>query len=189
MAEAEAQEFAELLSDATPRSANGAAVCSSDPLHIEYSGGDSVQWAIHPNGTYGPMGATTPMLPGGVYRIASDQYGIPLLVAVSIVSDDLIPLPDSASERVLGSLKRFWYSETKFRQFGQIFKRGVLLWGPPGSGKTATVMLLVRALIERGGVVVIAGQPEMTAKALAKLRQIEPTRKLICILEDLDELT
>lgn len=162
----------------------------SQPERKELSrSADSRQWAVHPDDTYAPCGSTVQALPTGVYRNAVDQFGTVLFVKVKLVTDDLVRLPDTASDRVLEGIAKFWESEAEFRKFGQVFKRGVLLWGPPGSGKTVTVTMLVHDVVQRGGTVILSSSPELTAQALAQFRRVEPDRKLICILEDLDELT
>lgn len=85
-------------------------------------------------------------------------------------------------------IQSFWASKAKFQSRGHVFKRGVLLWGPPGGGKTATVNLLSADLIASGGMVLWIQSPPLAIQALTALRRIEPERPIIGILEDLDEL-
>lgn len=72
--------------------------------------------------------------------------------------------------------------------YGLLYKRGVLLWGPPGGGKTATVTMLSRELLNEGGIVVMCDHPGLTSRGLADLRRIEPERSIVCIEEDIDEM-
>lgn len=148
---------------------------------------DTTQWAVLGNGVFRPCSVTTPALPSGVYGVDMDNVGL-YLVRRKIITDDLIVLPDTASERVLTALQVFWDAKSKFADKGQLFKRGVMLWGPPGSGKTCTLMLLTHDIINRDGIVILPSAPELTTKALQFVRQIEPERPLICVLEDIDEI-
>jgi len=149
--------------------------------------GDTVQWAVFGNGVFRPCGSTQKTLPSGVYGIDVDNNGL-YLIKRRVITDDLIVLPDTASERVLTALQVFWDAKQKFADKGQLFKRGVMLWGPPGSGKTCTLMLLTNDIIAREGIVVLPAHPELTTKALQYVRLIEPDRPLICLLEDIDEI-
>ncbi|MEW6737504.1 MAG: ATP-binding protein, partial [Acidobacteriota bacterium] len=150
--------------------------------------GDIVQWGILGNDTYIPSGATVFELPAAAYKVGTDDRGRLILIKSRIVTDKLLRLPDTAGDKVLNSIDIFWNSRDKFQQKGQLFKRGILLWGPPGSGKTVTVMLLINDLIERGGIVIVVQNPECTTQALEYVRRIEPERPLICVMEDLDEM-
>jgi len=149
--------------------------------------GDTVQWSMQGNDTFRPCGQTTPSLPPAVYGAGHDNMGL-FLEKKKIITDSLIVLPDTASERVLLAIQTFWGAESRFRAKGQIFKRGVMLWGPPGSGKTVTVMLLVNDIVRRGGIVLITTHPSLSSVALTAMRRIEPKRPVICVLEDIDEL-
>jgi len=62
------------------------------------------------------------------------------------------------------------------------------MWGPAGSGKTATVNLLMNDLVKRGGMVVLVQQPGIAIKGLHELRRIEPDRPIIVVLEDIEEM-
>lgn len=146
------------------------------------------QWQIGANDTFRPAGLTRETLPGGVYIFETDQYGNIFARMVKVITDALILLPDNASERVLEGMRTYWQMEDRYRRHGLLYKRGILLWGPPGSGKTATLTLLSKNLIDSGGIVVMCSHPGITSAGLAALRRIEPTRRLICIMEDIDEI-
>jgi len=134
-----------------------------------------------------PTSRTRANLPPGLYRIDEDQHGVFFALTHPAV-DSLIRLPDSASDKVIAGIKAFWEAKARFQKRGHVYKRGVLLWGPPGGGKTATVNQMSVDLIESGGMVVWIQAPALAISGLAALRRIEPDRPIIGILEDLDEL-
>jgi SpoVK/Ycf46/Vps4 family AAA+-type ATPase len=77
----------------------------------------------------------------------------------------------------------------KFSSHGFLHKRGVLMWGPPGSGKTTTLQLLVQLIVNQyRGVAVMIDNPHTAVSCLQRLRRVEPDRQIIGILEDLDGL-
>jgi SpoVK/Ycf46/Vps4 family AAA+-type ATPase len=167
----------------------GAVTQSGSPSpYLQPAADDSVQWAVLGNATFTPSSATSKALPSGVYGLSVSNQGQLLLTQKKVLTDDLIVLPDTASERVLTALQVFWDAKSKFADKGQLFKRGVMLWGPPGSGKTCTLMLLTQDIIDREGIVVLPATPELTTRALTEIRRIEPERPLICVLEDIDEM-
>src|ERR1051325_7007958 len=85
-------------------------------------------------------------------------------------------------------METFWASADRYRALGLIHKRGVLLWGPQGSGKTVTVQLLMSRLIARNGIVLLFGNPQISLAVLPMIRRIEPERPLIVVMEDIDEM-
>lgn len=148
---------------------------------------DFIQWSAEPNETFRPSGQRRPILPAGAYGIGADDRGL-FFSRKKVLTDDLIELDDTASIRVLAGIRTFWQSEAEYLKRGIIYKRGVLLWGPAGSGKTATLMLLTNELIANDGIVVICEEPKLTVIGVEALRRIEPTRPLIVVFEDVDEL-
>ena len=150
--------------------------------------GDYSQWQIGPNRTFRPASKTIPILSAGVYRIQYDDFG-PFLARLDMMCDNIIELPESSHLRVLESIRKFWSVEDRYRKHGLIYKRGVLLWGPPGAGKTVASQLLVNELVTKhDGIVLFCENPALTVQVLRFLRSIEPKRPLIVILEDVDEI-
>ncbi len=149
---------------------------------------DFSQWQVLPNGRYRPGSRTNRKLTAGSYRIEQDDFG-PFLQRMEMTMDRIIELPEASHLRVLQGIRKFWGVKERYQRHGLVYKRGVLLWGPPGGGKTVTVQLLIQEIVKvHDGVVLIAGNPELTIKMLGFLRMIEPNRPLIVVLEDVDEI-
>lgn len=149
---------------------------------------NTTQWSIHEDGKFIATGPTTQKLPAGAYKVDMDNNGNIIFTAIKVVTDELLRFTNTTNDKVLESINIFWNSRDKFKLKKQIFKRGILLWGLPGSGKTCTINLLSQDIISRDGIVIICENPRYTILALAKLRIVEPLRNVICILEDLDEI-
>lgn len=145
------------------------------------------KWSSVGGVLFSATGETTNMLPSACYKLVQSQAGI-FFRKMDLHTDNILRLPDSATDRVLDGIEKFWNSKGAFADRGYLFKRGILLTGDPGGGKTSCIHLLIDQLIKRGGIVLMVGNPELATMGLTMLRDLEPDRPLICILEDMDEL-
>lgn len=145
-------------------------------------------WAQSDNVFYG-IGTSHPTLLSGTYRCGiSDRYG-PVFLRQKIELDGIIHLPDSASDEVIREVKSFRGMKEQFDSHGFLHKRGILLWGPAGSGKTVTVHQICRLVVEEeSGIAILIDEPRPAAECLQLLRRIEPDRPVVAIFEDLDAL-
>jgi len=148
---------------------------------------DYSQWQVGPNGKYRAAARTVAKLPSGVYKIEQDDGGL-FLQLQNVISDNIVELPETANVHVLNGMKKFWKRKDRYEKYGFVYKRGVLLWGPPGSGKSVTINLLMRELISLEGIVLLCGHPEFMAHMLQRVRQMEPDRPIIVVMEDIDEI-
>ena len=169
-----------------PTGGQNAAPMSKDSEHRDLQ--EHCQWEVLPNGIFMATGTTRPRLEPGAYTIGITEGGRPLFVSKHILTDTLIDLGDSNSSRVIAGIRNFWTKGSRYKEKGLVYKRGVLLWGPAGSGKTATMSLLVEELIGMGGIVLLVQNPGFATRALPILRRIEPDRPLIVVLEDIEEI-
>jgi len=148
---------------------------------------DHRMWAQAGENFFPCKKAIKELVPGQYVIRYSQNEGL-YFTKTTVNVDDLLELPDSATEKVLTDISEFWEREEYFRKFGYLWKRGIFLWGPPGGGKTSCVQLLAREIIRRGGISVYASSPASDAAGLALLREIEPNRPIIVIMEDIDAI-
>jgi hypothetical protein len=100
---------------------------------------DHVQWAYRGDGNWQGCGITAKELPARTYGVTTDDRGRPIFRTLNIVTDDLVRLPDAATDYVLSLIEKFWASKEAFKKRGYLFKRGILLCGSPGGGKTSII--------------------------------------------------
>lgn len=128
-------------------------------------------------------------LPSGMYRgeVSSDKG--PFLIRQDVKTDSLLVLPDTIMTSVIKEFEFFWASKQRFTQRGFLHKRGFIFWGPPGSGKSSLIQLLVKKLSELyGGITFLVNHPKVAQLCLEMIRRVEPERPIIAVLEDIDSL-
>lgn len=170
---------------------------TTSPQLRERSGSDlepaeAVQYALYKSG-YAPTNPTVNKLPAGCYDLKVDDRCIYATPAIS-PSGLLLDLPEMRSDEVLKVVDRFWASEADYKEGnefvvgGAAYKAGIMLYGPPGSGKSCTLKLVANKLIELGGTVFYGSDPYVLASFLSDFSRIEKNRKSIVMLEDVDSL-
>ncbi len=124
----------------------------------------------------------------GTYSIDySDKIGI-YISPKRVVTDDLLLLPDKNQDYILREFDRFWGCADAFEEYGFLHKRGILLWGPPGSGKTTTINLLSGEIVNNHqGIVLFAhSNAAITTMGIGMVRTLEPDTKMLVVIEDID---
>jgi hypothetical protein len=144
-------------------------------------------WAQSGNAFF-PVTEVVDTVPAGAFRCCLSDRG-PYLEKMPVNIDNLLKLPDSATERLLAEFVQFWKLRAAFDKRGFTFKRGLLMWGPPGSGKTSAVWQMTERLIkDQGGIVIFIENPQVAVLCLNTLRRIEPKRPVITVMEDIDTI-
>ena len=142
---------------------------------------------------YQPIGETRDVLPAGFYQPYFDSYHNKAFFSKKeLVMPKLYVLPNEVQTEVLDDIKKFWKSEERYKQFGNVYKRNILLYSLPGNGKTSLITIMAHKLIEEhDGVVIFIDNTSALSSyhiCMERFRDIEPTRKVITIIEDFERL-
>jgi energy-coupling factor transporter ATP-binding protein EcfA2 len=178
--------------DDAPNAAEASSANAAEGQPISNSDDASPQlytrWYVR-NGKFRPVGSTVERLPGGIYEADNDNDGL-YLEEIDFPADALLKLPGTPVEYILKQIDNFWAKEAIFKECGFLHKRGILLYGPAGCGKTSIIKLLCEQLIkEHDGVVIYITNVQLSSQALADIRAVEPERKILTIIEDIEEYT
>lgn len=127
----------------------------------------------------------------GIYKISLDrQYGIHCK-PITISCDELITLNNPVIESLISEISMFWDKKDLYFQNKLIHKRGILLEGFPGTGKTSIITLLCEDLIKRGGIIFKLDGPADLSNYIAFVndyfRKIENDTPCITIIEDIEK--
>lgn len=106
-------------------------------------------------------------------------------------SDELFVFSDSITQNLLDEIDLFWKKADAYKQNNLIHKRGILLEGFPGTGKSSIISMLSSEIIKKGGVVFkVSGYRNLDNYiefVRSSFRKIQPDTPIITILEDLDQ--
>ncbi len=146
------------------------------------------RWAVVRNSIYYPCDDTANNLATGIYQVG---YAIGIgvyLKKINIITDELVDLPEDTSEEILKHIKEFWALKKRFHDNGFLHKRGIMVYGPAGSGKTCTVIKVLKNIVAQQGIAIIGDYPGEDHEAVQMIRQIEPDRPIVLLYEDIDEV-
>lgn len=147
-----------------------------------------IQWKVVQAGIFEVCGTTAKQLPPGAYSCTLNQYGEVQIHQRDLQVDDLIDFANSLPGKILDEIETFWTLGDTFRRYGYLHRRGYLLYGPQGSGKSSVVHQVVHRIISTGHVAVFCEHPGFLTRAMEIFRKIEPDRPLVCIFEDIDAI-
>lgn len=126
-------------------------------------------------------------LPPGVYDV-EEVVGMIKFTRVNSSTKDLITFEDSPMKLVLEDLKSFWNSKDKFEKFSIPYKRGILLYGPPGCAKSSTIAQVSEKISKKGGYVLIFSSLYAITTGIEILRSCDKATPIVVVMEDLDQI-
>lgn len=166
---------------------------SDAPMTISTEDGEGkkqesfVQWTTPDDRVFMPANKNVKLLKPGFYEIGSSMQGI-YFEKVALATEDLIKFPETESETVVAEIEKFWQEEEKFRKNKLAYKRGILLYGPPGSGKSCTIRMVLDNIVRHGGIVLKFDNAGVFKAGMRTVRMIQPETPVIALMEDLDSI-
>jgi len=144
------------------------------------------QWAVISSNMYMGCSSTYKILPSGAYEITvDDDSGKPIFIKKDLIHDDLIHL-NGLPNQITQEIRDFWKKKNDFIKLGFLHRRGILLWGSHGCGKTSLIHEIIDDIIKDGGIVFYCNNPDFFNKGISLFREVEPERNIICVFEDID---
>ncbi len=126
----------------------------------------------------------------GLYKVDVSRDRGYFAKKLEIDSDELLLFSNSVVPGIVEEVNAFLDKAEEYKKYKIIHKRGLLLYGYPGTGKSSIITLLCKELIKRKGVVFVVDGPNnlevYTTFMKNYFRQIEPDTPIITIIEDLD---
>jgi hypothetical protein len=143
------------------------------------------QWTTSGPDTFVAVPPTISKLVPGVYTMEPVRGSIHFHRR-KIEVDDLLKFPNSQADKIMSEISSFWKKGKLFKEYGFLHRRGYLLYGPQGSGKTVLVQQVVADIVKDGGIAFICENPCILESGLEEFRSIEKNRPVVCLFEDID---
>lgn len=127
-------------------------------------------------------------LPAGVYELNMTMQGDLYFSELEPKTDELVEIPNSTSELIVKDIENFLKPEvlTRFKTHGFTHKRGILMYGPGGTGKTSTIVQICKKVIERGGVVIFGPDPNIVSAGIKSIKDVSPNKMVVLVYEELE---
>jgi predicted AAA+ superfamily ATPase len=149
-------------------------------------------WSNLKNDEYAPAYVTVPKVPSAVYEIGwNGNLGTHTLKKQPFKTDELYHLPSPEITDILQDIESFWNRVDKYKQYNFVHKRGILMYGDPGCGKSGIIQLISQQLIKRDGIVINVKDEDDVDKFtsfIGTFRKVEPNRPIVVLLEDIDSI-
>ena len=145
----------------------------------------NIQWS-NQDGNFVPCGPTILNLPAGAYEPVRHMWSY-AAKAINLGEESRFMLEESQSAPIMEEITKFWSRKGMYDHMVLKHQRGILLYGEPGMGKTATAHLIAQHVINEGGIFLNCSDFDATAFVLESLREVEPDRPVVVLIEDIDD--
>jgi hypothetical protein len=146
------------------------------------------QWTTDGGSRFVPASGTAKTLPPGYYGLSASQTLGLYFERIPLKLEGVLRFPHTSSDKVLSEIQTFWAKRDTFLRAGLTHKRGIMLWGPPGAGKSCTIQLVMADVIERGGIGLQFTVPGLFLAGMRILREIQPSTPVVVLMEDIDSI-
>lgn len=128
-------------------------------------------------------------LPGGLYKIVMTPENL-WFEKITPITDTLLDIPGSAHEVVVKDIAAFVTPEVRARyaKYGVVHKRGIILFGPAGTGKTVAAIKVSEALTAQGGIVLFNPPTRALTTVIPLLRENNPDTTIGIIYEEFEDV-
>lgn len=97
-------------------------------------------------------------------------------------------IKDGFVDKMLDEIEIFWKRENIYKEYGETHKRGYLMWGPPGCGKTFLLRRIIEKFIEEENGVVLKIDSNLINDYQTVQKYFDNNQKFLLYLENLDEV-
>lgn len=129
-------------------------------------------------------------MPSGFYQFqtrSSFDQSIEVVPMEPPKQDQYIPRSDG-SEQIFTDMKQFFGKEDLYNEMGLLHRRGTLLYGPPGNGKTFSIIRALRKLQQSRDVLIFVIQSQFRKlPQVFSLGQLFQDRTTIFLFEEITE--
>lgn len=154
----------------------------------EKSEGKLCQWTTVDGTRFFPAGKTIEKLEPSLYECNYSVNQGYFVKKIDVKTEGLLRFPETNSEKVIHEIQTFWEREDRFKKHKLPYKRGIILWGPPGSGKSSTIKLVLADVINRGGVAFKFEDPGTFMECIRTFREIQSDTPIVVLMEDIDSI-
>lgn len=147
---------------------------------------NGTEWALVADGVLAPSMGSTPRLKPGIYKpvYTGRQWGIGHL---AVNHDGLYDLGDPNQAAIMRNLDQFLERRDRYEKYGLVYKRGVLMHGIPGAGKTVMIGQIMERIVGMGGIALFADSGIGATKiAVDMIKAVQPNDLLVVLIEDID---
>jgi AAA+ superfamily predicted ATPase len=145
-------------------------------------------WSSPDGKLFYPVAETKKTLPPDVYEVWLHQQHGPMFQRINYSIEDLLRFEDSVTDEVVDEIQKFWQKRDLFEEFELPFRRGILLMGPPGGGKSCTVKLIIHDVIKMGGIAIKFENVDNFIECMRSFRSIQPDTPVVVIMEDIEAI-
>lgn len=148
-----------------------------DETRVMFMGDIAVQKTV-PVGSYMPL--------------VDSRTGEVFLETLNLASDEIIDIDSPEYKNVTGQIEKFILPETKqkYKDLGTIYKRNIIMYGEPGTGKSVCAQKVSKMVAEIGGITLFVPYhyyPSCLRKVLSHIRDLQPSM-IVILLEEFEEM-